>query len=207
MKLIRLAPLALIAFAATASAQGFYVLGEVTATKSSLNKNHFDGALLANGATGISSKRKGTNGKWRLQAGYRFNPYVAVEAGYIDFGKATYDANYAGGTAHGTLKAGGFDAVALLSLPVNDQFSIFGKAGVVAAKAKSRLSAGAPASGASSSVSNSVVRPLLGIGTNYKLTDNVDLRLDYDHVSGLGKSRKTGKMDVNMVSLGVSYNF
>lgn len=52
-----------------------------------------------------------------------------------------------------------------------------------------------------------VVRPLLGVGALYKLSDHVDLRADYDHVSGLGKSNKTGKMDANLFSLGLAYNF
>jgi OmpA-OmpF porin, OOP family len=48
---------------------------------------------------------------------------------------------------------------------------------------------------------------LLGVGASYKLTQNVDLRADFDHVSGLGKSSKTGKMDDNIFSLGAVYNF
>jgi opacity protein-like surface antigen len=51
------------------------------------------------------------------------------------------------------------------------------------------------------------VRPLLGLGALYKLSDHVDLRADYDHVSGLGKSDKTGKMNANLFSLGMAYNF
>jgi len=207
MKLHTLAPLALFVLASTASAAGFYGVGEVTHSKLSLDHTHFDGALTANGATGLSSSDSGSDNKWRLQGGYRFNPYVAVEAGYIDFGKSKYSASYSGGTAQGSLKAGGVDVAALLSLPVNDSLSVFGKAGMVAAKVDSTLAAGAPAAAASGDASTHVVRPLLGVGALYKLTDNVDLRADYDHVSGLGKSNKTGKMDANLFSLGIAYNF
>lgn len=207
MKLQHLASLALLALSTTAFADGFYALGEVTHSNLSLDHAHFDGALTANGATGLSSSDSGSTNKWRLQGGYRFNPYVAVEAGYIDFGKTKYSASYSGGSAQGSLKAGGVDVVGLLSLPVNDSFSVFGKAGVVAAKVESSLTAGAPASLASGSDSEHVTRPLLGVGALYKLTDNIDLRADYDHVSGLGKTDKTGKMDANLFSLGVAYNF
>ena len=78
---------------------------------------------------------------------------------------------------------------------------------MVYANVKSSLSAGAPAGLASSDTSSNVVRPLIGLGANYKLTKNIDLRADYDHVSGLGDSTKTGKMDSNMFSMGVAYNF
>ncbi|MGE5319203.1 MAG: outer membrane beta-barrel protein [Hyphomicrobiaceae bacterium] len=207
MKLQHLASLALLALSTTAFADGFYALGEVTHSRLALDRAHFDGALSASGATGLSSNDSGSSNKWRLQGGYRFNPYAAVEAGYIDFGKAKYSASYIGGSAQGSLKAGGVDLAALLSLPLNDSVSVFGKAGVVAAKVESSLAAGAPASLASASGSEHVVRPLLGVGALYKLTDNVDLRADYDHVSGLGKSEQTGKMDANLFSLGIAYNF
>jgi len=137
MKLQHLASFALLALSTTAFADGFYGVGEITRSNLSLDRNHFDGALLANGATGLSSSDSGNRTKWRLQGGYRFNPNLAVEAGYIDFGKAKYTASYSGGSAQGSLKAGGVDVAALLSLPLSDSFSVFGKAGVVAAKVDS----------------------------------------------------------------------
>ncbi|MBC2730805.1 outer membrane beta-barrel protein [Thiobacillus sp.] len=207
MKLQHLASFALLALSTTAFADGFYGVGEITRSNLSLDRNHFDGALLANGATGLSSSDSGNSTKWRLQGGYRFNPNLAVEAGYIDFGKAKYTASYSGGSAQGSLKAGGVDVAALLSLPLSDSFSVFGKAGVVAAKVDSRLSASGAAVAASGDASTHVVRPLLGVGALYKLSDHVDLRADYDHVSGLGKSDKTGKMGANLFSLGLAYNF
>ena len=207
MKLHPWLPLALCVFTTTASADGFYGVAAVSHSSDSLDRSHFDSALTANGATGVSSSDKGSGNQWRLQGGYRFNPNVAVEAGYIDFGKTRYSANYNGGSASGELKAGGLNVAALLSLPINDSLSVFAKAGVVAAKVDSTLSAGAPAALASGSTSSHVVRPLLGVGALYKLSDHIDLRADYDRVSGLGKSDKTGKMDVNIVSLGLAYNF
>lgn len=207
MKLHPWLPLALCVFATAASADGFYGLGAVSHSSDSLDHSHFDSALTANGATGVSSSDRGNGNQWRLQGGYRFNPNVAVEAGYIDFGKTRYSVSYTGGSATGELKAGGLDVTALLSLPLTDSVSVFGKAGMVAAKVDSTLTASAPAALASGSASSHVVRPLLGVGALYKLSDNIDLRADYDRVTGLGKSAKTGKMDVNMVSLGIAYNF
>jgi predicted porin len=55
--------------------------------------------------------------------------------------------------------------------------------------------------------SSTKIRPLLGVGDTYSLQKNVDLRVDYDHVSGLGKSGQGGAMSDNMVSVGVAYNF
>ncbi len=207
MKARFLVSLGLIAFSQVGFAAGFYGVGQVTRSQASLEKNYFNGQLAGAGATGLSSSTDGSGYQWRLQGGYRFNQYLAVEAGYIDFGQADYKASYAGGSARGKLKAGGADLVALASLPVNQDFSVFGKAGLVFAHVQSSLAAGAPAGLASDSSNSNVVRPLLGIGANYKLTEHLDLRADFDHVSGLGDSHKTGKMDSNMVSLGFAYGF
>jgi len=207
MKRQQLAALAFLALASSAFADGFYGLGEVTHSSYSLDKNHFDEALITHGATGLGSSDSASGNQWRLQGGYRYNQYLAVEAGYIDFGKAKYNASFAGGTATGSLKAGGVDVAALISMPLNDRFSVFGKAGIVFADVKSSLSAGAPASLASGNSSNNVVRPLLGVGADYKLSEKVDIRADFDRVSGLGNSSKTGKMDVNMISVGLAYKF
>jgi OOP family OmpA-OmpF porin len=207
MKLYQFAPLALLALTTMASADGFYGLGEVTYSTLSLDQKHFDSALSANGATGLSSSDSGSGAQWRLQGGYRFNPYLAVEAGYIDFGKAKYQASYAGGSAEGKLKAGGMDMAALIGLPLSDSILVFGKVGVVDAKVESNLTASAPANSASGSNSVYSVRPLVGMGAIYKLTQNVDLRGDYDYVSGLGTSSKTGQMNSSMFSMGIGYNF
>lgn len=207
MKCLFAIPTALCLLASPAFAGEFYGVGEVSHTSSNLDRAHFDSALTAAGATGLSSSDSGSGNQWRLQGGYRFNPNFSLEAGYIDFGKAKYTASYTGGSAQGSLKAGGVDLAALFALPVNDSLSVFGKAGLVAAKVDSSLAAGAPAALASGDATTHVVRPLVGVGALYKLSEHVDLRADYDHVSNLGKSDKTGTMDANVVSVGLAYNF
>lgn len=207
MKLFNSIPFILLAISANAFAEGFYVSGEVTHSSNSLNKNHFDNSLVNAGATGLSSNESDQSNQWRLQGGYRFNPNFAVELGYIDLGKTKYKANYTGGTAHGDLKAGGLDVAALAILPVTENLALFGKAGVIGAKVESSLSATAPAAFASKNDTTHEFLPLLGVGASYKVTQNVDLRADFDHVSGIGKSGKTGEMDSNMLSIGATYNF
>lgn len=192
----------------SAFADGFYVLGEVTGSSTSLSKSHFDNGLTGAGATSLKSKDDGKSAQWRMQGGYLFSPNFAVEAGYIDLGKSKYKASYdTAGVARGELKAGGIDVAALGILPISNAFSVFGKVGVIGAKVDSRLSADAPASAASGKDSTHEALPLLGLGAKYKLTDNLDLRADFDHVSGIGKSSKTGEMNSNMLSVGVAYNF
>jgi OOP family OmpA-OmpF porin len=207
MKYGKWIPLTFLVLSNAVVAGDLYVVGDVTHSKDSLKKSTFDSALIGAGATGLSSSDSGNGNQWRLQLGYGFNSNFAVEGGYIDFGRAKYSAAYAGGAATGELKAGGVDLVALGILPLSDKFSIFGKAGAVALKAKSSLAASVPAEAATGNATSSEVRPLIGLGASYKVANNVDLRAEFDHVNGIGKSNKTGTMDSNMVSLGVAYHF
>ena len=210
MKLATMMSLGLLAMSTGAMASDWYVVGEVSHAKTKLNTTTSDTVLTDSGATGLTSSGSGHNNQWRLQLGYNINPNFAVEAGYIDFGKAKYSASYTvgqtAGTADGTVKAGGIDLAALGILPVTDNFSVFGKAGVVAAHVKSSISATGGATSTGDTSSNRFA-PLVGLGATYKLNNAMDIRAEYDHVNGLGKSGKTDKLTSNMVSLGVVYHF
>lgn len=206
MRLQALLPLLFAVIASPAWADGTYIVGEVTHSNLSLDTATFNQDLTAAGAAGLGSKGDGSGNQWRLQAGYQFNPYVAIEAGYIDMGKADYKASYAGGNAEGSVKAGGLDLAVLGIYPVTDKFSIFGKLGLIEAKVQSKLSSG-PQAGVIVKDTTTQARPLLGIGASYQVLENVDLRADYDHVSDLGSASKGGKADADMVSAGLAYHF
>ncbi|MGO9446171.1 MAG: outer membrane beta-barrel protein [Thiobacillaceae bacterium] len=207
MKLKKLIPLTLVLVCQGVIAGDLYVVGDVTHSKDSLKTSAFNSALSGAGATGLSTSDSGSGNQWRLQLGYGLNSYLAIEGGYIDFGKAKYSATYSGGSAAGELKAGGADVVAVGKLPLSDNFYLFGKAGVVALKAESSLIASTPATAANEKSTSNEVRPLVGLGASYKITDNIDLRAEYDHVSGIGENNKIGTMDSNMISMGVAYHF
>jgi OOP family OmpA-OmpF porin len=208
MKYARLMPLALLALSTGVYADNdLYVVGEVTHSRDTLNTSTNDTALTGAGASALSSNGKSNGNQWRLQLGYKLSPNVAIEGGYIDFGKAKYSASYTGGTAQGTVKAGGLDIAALGIVPVTDSISVFGKVGVVAARVKSSLTAGTPASAATGNISANAISPLIGLGASYKISDTMDVRAEYDHASDLGKSGKTGKMKADMVSVGLAYHF
>lgn len=214
MKLIHATPLALLIVSTSAwststwaADPNWYVVGEVTHSRTNLDTGTNDTALAQAGATGITSDGKSHSNRWRLQLGYQFNPNFAVEGGYIDFGKAKYTATYSGGTATGEVKSGGIDIAALGILPLGQGFSVFGKAGLVVARTKSTLTATGAASAATYERSANTVSPLVGVGATYRITRNVDLRAEYDYANRLGTTDKTGRVKANMFSVGVAYHF
>ena len=199
---------AALAVAATSAHAGdWYALGMVTHSDASLNKSTINNALTTAGATGLTSSSKDKSNKWRLQLGYQFNDYLAVEGGYIDLGRSKYSATYTGGSAAGTLKAAGPNLNVLGILPVAQGFSLYGELGVIDAKVKANLTATGAGAAATDSYSKTKVRPIYGIGAMYDFNDNLGMRASYERVDSLGDKSRLGRMDVNMYSLGVSYKF
>jgi OOP family OmpA-OmpF porin len=193
--------------ASSAHAGDWYALGMISRADASFDKATSDNALTSVGAVGLSSSSKDNSNKWRLQLGYRFNDYVAVEGGYIDLGRAKYAATYTGGSAAGRLKAGGPNLSLLGMLPVADGLSLFGELGVIDAKVKANLSATAPAASASDQYSKYKIRPIYGLGAMYDFTEHTGMRVSYERVNAVGEKHRLGRMDVNMYSLGLSYKF
>ena len=66
---------------------------------------------------------------YRLIVGYKFNEYFSLEGGYHDFGDFEQDIDINGVISSVSLTADGFTLGATGSVPLNDQFSLFGRAG------------------------------------------------------------------------------
>ncbi len=62
---------------------------------------------------------------YKIFGGYRFLPWLAVEAGWMDFGKP--DQSF--GDTKVEVSADGFTAFVVASYPVTDAFEVFGKVG------------------------------------------------------------------------------
>jgi len=66
---------------------------------------------------------------WRLFGGYRFNRYVGVEGGYINFDEFDTSASAAGQTAKVDAEADGYTLAITGAIPLGERFAITGRAG------------------------------------------------------------------------------
>ena len=67
---------------------------------------------------------------YRITAGWRFSDYLAVEGGYHNFGDFDQTFDIGGTPTEVSLKADGFTFGGVGSLPLNDRFALFARAGV-----------------------------------------------------------------------------
>lgn len=126
-----------------------------------------------------------------LYGGYRLNENFALEAGYSDFGGFKF-----GPVAQVDLSA--LYVAAKGSVHVSDSFSLFAKAGL----AHITVDKSAPDDGGDKFAK---VRPMLGIGAGYRLTERATVELELVKYSSVKNA--TTNLKVNQLRLGANYRF
>jgi OOP family OmpA-OmpF porin len=205
---IALCALTLLPFAAEA-ADGFYVSGSIgySLFRDDSSREQADAAIGSAGATVSSSNLDRNDVGYKVQVGYQFNDYFAVEAGYVDLGKEEYTAHISGGRVNVEGKASGYNLDAVGSYPFGNGISLFGKFGLINAEVKVDISASGPGGSASDSESVTKVKQVYGVGVAYELYQNIAIRAEAERYANLGAGDKTGETDVDLFSVGVSYRF
>jgi OOP family OmpA-OmpF porin len=173
MKLIAKAIVSAAALAAlSAHAEGPYVGG-------SLGSSRYNGPEYGGGVT----DRSGTGGK--IYGGYGLTPNIALEAGWVDLGKAQ--------TAAGTVRGQGLFVDAVGKVPLTQGFSALGRVGAYHGKSKI---AGSSQTG---------TQPKVGLGVQYDFSKQLGVRGEWERYRF--KAVGGGKGDSDLYSVGVNYQF
>lgn len=189
---------------------GWYVGLSGGQSKADTNGGELDSTFRSLGFTSSSSVDDKDTG-WKLFAGYQFNPNFAVEGGYVDLGKFSFNttvtaapAGYTTGSLSGNVKTkNGFLVDAVGIWPATDKFSVFGKLG--AYSIKTELSASGPSGSVNQSSTDSNFH--WGVGAGYDFDKNIGARLEWERFNSVGNKDKTGEADVDLLSVGVVYKF
>ena len=147
------------------------------------------GTFYVGGGGGQASADKGAyddqDTAFSLFGGYQFNRYFAVEGGYADFGEIKPSSG-------SSLKADTFHLTAVGTLPVNDAFSLYAKAGAHRWDADEKLSVlGGDDSGTD---------PTYGVGAQYRINERFAVRAEVSRF-------ELGDADVDVAQLQLRYDF
>jgi OOP family OmpA-OmpF porin len=199
----------LIAGQARAADLGGYVGIAAGQSRADVDQGEIDSAF---GSLGLGSRTSTdeTDFGFKVYGGYQFNQNFAVEGGYTHLGKAKSHSvitSGGSGTADGEWKSYSIDVSALGILPLGNQFSLFGRAGVSLWDVQFDLTANGSGGSASTSESENGVSPLLGIGGMINLSSNWSARAEFERHFSVGKSDTTGKSDIDLISVGLQYRF
>lgn len=149
----------------------------------------------------VGSIKENSTG-FKLYGGVDFTKNFGLELGYAVLGKLEESATDGVDTASFSMKPRAFYVAATGTIPLNDQFSFFGKAGLSA----NRTKISASFNDQSDSDTESETSLMFGIGAAYNFTKNLALVAEYENY---GKVLKDDGADLkaNMLSLGLRYKF
>ncbi len=139
---------------------------------------------------------------FKFFGGYQFHTNWAAEFQFQDVGQYTLTA---AGVGELTLRARGYALSAVGTLPVSKDFSLLGKLGITRQDYKLRATAG----GLSGSESRSKTSALVGVGAEYRLTNNLSVRGEYEYFGAPTQdiAGSTLKVRTSLLSVGLRYKF
>jgi OmpA-OmpF porin, OOP family len=210
--------------AANAVEEGFYVGLQGGQATADIDQDELDfivddaffsaGAPIING----SSSLEDSDTTWSVFGGYRFNPYLAIEAGYLDLGTFEYRAEgtvnppgpvtSTSATAAIDFSSSGFTTAVVGSIPLSESFDLHGKLGIFFSDTEFEIGVGIGGSGGSPfKVSGTDTDVYYGAGVSWYAGANWTLGLDYLLYKDVGNEDDTGETDLDSVTLQAGYRF
>lgn len=188
MKKIALAGL-LTAMMAAASAQ-VHVGGAVGQARVNLSCEDFD----------LGCDKSDTGHK--VYVGYKFNPLIAIEAAYVDFGKGTRGYTDSGSEFTQSFESRGALVAAAFRHAAHPQLSLVGRVGLSFLKTKYKESA--RDYGVTSSLSDESIKPYFGLGIEFALNKSLRITADADFTTAEVDDEKGS---VRLLSVGLQHSF
>ena len=187
----------------TASLYGGINLGRSRAT---IDDARISGNLVSNGFAVNSLSDDDRSTGFKAFGGYQFNRNFALEAGVFSLGTFGYHATTTpAGTLHGQAKVRGLNLDLVGTLPINDRFSVFGRAGLTYAEAKDRFTSTGAVVVNNPNPSERAANWKAGVGLQYAFTPALSIRAELERYrinDAVGN-----KGDIDMASIGLVFRF
>ncbi|MBE0614591.1 MAG: outer membrane beta-barrel protein [Burkholderiales bacterium] len=185
---------------------GWYAGANIGQSRANIDESGISSRLLGAGFTTATISNDDSDTGYKLFAGYKFNRNFALEGGYFDLGSFGYTATTVpAGTLTGNIKLRGLNLDAVGILPINRQFSAFGRVGVNYAEAKDSFSGTGAVTVLNTNPSKREANLKFGAGLQYDFTNALGMRLEAERYrinDAVGS-----KGDVDLLSLGLVYRF
>lgn len=223
---IIIAAAALVAGSASADDRGFYAGAGVGWSQMSVPKSKAtDSFIYAFNEVGYpleswSAKTDESDIMWSAFAGYKFMKYLAIEAGYLDTGTASYTGqgttlvfdtelgDYVAVPVKGNIDwhATGWQASVLGIWPIDDNWEVFGRVGGFYGDVKADLRLSSSDIVGKAHTSGSSTEFLYGVGVDGRFLEDWAARFEWLAIPSLGSS-DTGSGDWNGLQFSLLYRF
>ncbi len=189
-----------------AADEGWYAGASVGQTDADLRFNQFNLAALPAGASLVGLGYDDTDVGFKLFGGYQFSGFFAVESGYFDLGEYSFNGTTSpAGTTAGSFEVDGLFIDMVGTIPLTAKLDFLARAGFNYADTTSKITGTGVVASNISPFSNRYYNPKLGVGLQYELASNMDLRFEAEryHVDEPVKH----KGNIDLFSVGIVYRF
>lgn len=145
----------------------------------------------------VASDKESSTG-FKLYGGFDYTKNYGVEVGYVDFRKVEKSALGYGVSS----KPESIYVAATGTLPLNEQFSLFGKLGVAVNHTK--INVWEP--GYTGETTKTQTNAMIGVGASFALNKNVSFVAEYENFGKVAKENGDS-IKADMLSVGVRYKF
>jgi opacity protein-like surface antigen len=202
-----------------ADSVGYYVGGDVGIGKADIATSNldaafaaaFDGLQLAPTYRATGSDRDDLT--YGALVGYRFSPYLALEAQYLWLGEYSLAAEgvtskfEAASHATADWHVKGPAASVLGSWPVSSRWDLYGRLGALWAQTDATFTVEQLDVAGRAKAKETTTELLWGIGAAYHPTRQWALRFEYQRVPNAGERDRTGEIDIERYTLGWIYSY
>jgi len=133
---------------------------------------------------------------WKIYGGLEVNEYISMEFGYADMGEVEYT-----GAQTGTREVAGVTMHLLGTYALSPNFSLLASGGLNILQTDVK---------GTTIADDTDVAWSFGLGAQYKLTESVGLRVEWERYFEVGSSNfngGTGEADIDLISAGVTFKF
>ncbi len=207
-KTLGLAALATIASqCAVADDSNWYIGGNVGQSRATIDNPRISTQLLGAGLATTSIFDNNRDTGYKIFGGYQINKYFSLEGGYFNLGDFGYTATTVpAGTLNGNIRLQGVNLDGVGTLPITDQFSVFGRVGLNYAQARDGFSStGLVPVPANANPGKTELNYKLGAGLQYDFTKSLGMRLEAERYRINDAVGNRG--DIDLYSLGLIYRF
>ncbi len=195
---------------------GFSVSVAGGGTRANLSESDLNNLLRSQNYVSPTSSVSNTDSAYRIGAGYRLSPIFALEAHYTDLGKYSSESrallvpNAGAGTLSAKYKSSGYGIDALVSAPLAQSFSIYGRVGVLRAKTEANFTSSgsifvSPTSRLDATANTTAYS--YGIGLQYDISKQIAVRAEGQRYEKLGNDDTGGKLKLDVYTIGAVFSF
>ncbi|GAC1620669.1 MAG: porin OmpA [Nevskia sp.] len=191
---------------AAAAAPGPYLGGNLGQARASIDDRRIVDGLQASGFTTTAIGDNNRDLGYKLFAGYQFNPYLALEGGYVDLGKFGFHVEtLPPGTLDGTTKLHGGNVDLVGMVPIVSRLSVFARVGAVYLQTRDRFRGTGAVHVLEPRRNKYATNYKFGLGLEYAVTNSFGLRAEAERYRVSDAVGNHG--DIDLFSVGALYRF